>query len=121
MVAVTTGPDQFAADFPVARGASVVDYASLGQAARQADPASGSADAASAGANAAASTPAAAAAGARPTASGEQTHSLAAALDAVFGDDPLAEVRRELETYYLGDIRRDRYVERFLEEAGRYV
>ncbi|MDR2381548.1 MAG: CDP-glycerol glycerophosphotransferase family protein, partial [Bifidobacteriaceae bacterium] len=91
MVAVTTGPDQFAADFPVARGAYVVDYATLGQAARQADPASGSAGAASAGANAAASTPAVAAAGARPTASGGQTHSLAAALDAVFGDDPLAE------------------------------
>jgi hypothetical protein len=33
----------------------------------------------------------------------------------------LEATRRELETYYLGDIPRDRYAERFLEEAAKYV
>jgi hypothetical protein len=52
---------------------------------------------------------------------GTAAHTLDQALDAIWGDDPLASARRELETYYLGDIPRDHYAERFLEEAGKYV
>ncbi|MDR3360348.1 MAG: CDP-glycerol glycerophosphotransferase family protein [Bifidobacteriaceae bacterium] len=215
MLAVTTGPDEFVEEFPVARGAYVVDYATLGQpltgavpagppqsaeAAPSAGPAasagltphadpsspppsvaesvlggpthavaSGSALAApgaaqtpiaavspvhSAGAakrpgveeSAASSAPAPApgrsalpattpppvpAGGPSPSPGPDQSaasaphpageHTLDAALDAIWGDDPLAATRAELETYYLGDIPRDRYVERFFEEARKYV
>jgi hypothetical protein len=78
MVAVTAPPELFVEEFPVARGAYVVDFADV--------------DA-----------------------------TLAAALGAVWGADPLAATRRELKTYYLGDIPRERYAERFLEEARKYV
>jgi hypothetical protein len=95
MMAVTTAPDQFVEDYPVARGAYVVDYSTFGE-----DPFG--------------QTPA-------PDAVQPPTATLAAALDSIWGDDPLQGVRRELETYYLGDIPRDRYAERFLEEARKYV
>lgn len=38
-------------------------------------------------------------------------------LDDLLGQDPHAAVRRELKTYYLGDLPSDRYVETFLEAA----
>jgi hypothetical protein len=46
-------------------------------------------------------------------------------LDAVLDDfleaDPLATARRDLKKYYLGDIPADRYAQRFLDEAARYL
>ncbi|MDR2566255.1 MAG: CDP-glycerol glycerophosphotransferase family protein [Bifidobacteriaceae bacterium] len=89
MMAVTAEPEGFADEFPVARGAYVVDYSTL----------QGSG-------------------GVVPEA-GPQT--LEAALDAIWGDDPLAPVRRELKTYCLGDIPRAEYAGRFLQEASKYV
>ncbi|MCL2804228.1 MAG: CDP-glycerol glycerophosphotransferase family protein, partial [Micrococcales bacterium] len=47
--------------------------------------------------------------------------SLAMAISAMLGDDPLAGKRKELKVYYLGDIPADRYAKRFIEEASRYV
>lgn len=44
---------------------------------------------------------------------------LTAVLDDLLERDPLAEVRRELRTYYLGDAPPDRYAETFLVEARR--
>jgi hypothetical protein len=114
MIAVTTAPDQFQEDFPVARGAYVVDYASLRQ-----PGARGGAGAP--GGRGGAGAPGGAAAVGDAAAAEPGAHSLEAALDAIWGDDPLAGARRELETYYLGDIPRDRYVERFFEEARKYV
>ncbi len=46
---------------------------------------------------------------------------LDAALDGLLGDDPLAETRRSLRTYYLGDTPPDQVVERFVETARRYL
>ncbi|SCL27465.1 CDP-Glycerol:Poly(glycerophosphate) glycerophosphotransferase [Micromonospora rhizosphaerae] len=46
---------------------------------------------------------------------------LDAALDDLLGSDPLAATRRELKKYYLGDIPADRYAQRFLDEASRYL
>ncbi|MDR2378864.1 MAG: CDP-glycerol glycerophosphotransferase family protein [Bifidobacteriaceae bacterium] len=86
MMAVTAGPEDFSAEFPVARGAYVVDYRTL-------DGAGGAAS----------------------------SHCLGHALDAIWGDDPLAAVRRQLKTYYLGDIPRAEYARRFVEEASKYV
>ncbi|MFS8497147.1 MAG: CDP-glycerol glycerophosphotransferase family protein [Micromonosporaceae bacterium] len=44
---------------------------------------------------------------------------LAAVLDDLLERDPLADVRRELRTYYLGDAPPDRYADTFLAEARR--
>ncbi|MDR1392830.1 MAG: CDP-glycerol glycerophosphotransferase family protein [Bifidobacteriaceae bacterium] len=121
MMAVTTGPEQFSQEFPVARGAYVVDYATLdgaGQAGGADEPA-----AADTLGRAGEMDGAGQAGGAEPPSRATQAgpYSLTAALDAVFGTDRLESVRRELETYYLGDIPREHYVERFLEEARKYV
>ncbi|MCI4066690.1 CDP-glycerol glycerophosphotransferase family protein [Micromonospora sp. R77] len=43
------------------------------------------------------------------------------ALDDLLGADPLAATRRDLKKYYLGDIPSDRYAQRFLDEASRYL
>jgi hypothetical protein len=83
MIAVTTSADQFEEDFPVARGAYIVDYDEMDHP--------------------------------------DSPNSLAAALAACWGSDPLAPVRSELEAYYLGDIPRESYATRFAEEAGKYV
>ncbi len=42
-------------------------------------------------------------------------------LDDLLGSDPRAAVRRELKTYYLGDIPAESYADRFLETARRYL
>ncbi|MDR1635230.1 MAG: CDP-glycerol glycerophosphotransferase family protein [Bifidobacteriaceae bacterium] len=201
MMAVTAEPDDFATEFPVARGAYVVDYATLShspttagdvqvrelQHRRDADFPTTAGDVAAVGnpgqalvarggagpnrvavptampvasagvptavpgaasAGAPATAPAAASDGARagvpaaaPTAAirsaprldagaddlggatgaSPRTQTLAAALEAIWGDDPLAPVRRELKTYCLGDIPRAEYAGRFVEEAAKYV
>ncbi|MFU8874712.1 CDP-glycerol glycerophosphotransferase family protein [Micromonospora sp. SL4-19] len=43
------------------------------------------------------------------------------ALDDLLGRDPLAATRHDLKKYYLGDIPADRYAQRFLDEASRYL
>jgi hypothetical protein len=111
MIAVTARPEEFTPDFPVARGAYVVDYASLTTGplvtapASTADPGLANGDAPLA------------AIGVGQTAE----YTLSSALDAIWGDDPLAGVRRDLKAYYLGDIPRKQYAERFREEASKYV
>lgn len=52
---------------------------------------------------------------------GRRLQGLDAALDDLLGSDPLAATRRELKKYYLGDIPSDRYAQRFLDEASRYL
>ncbi|MFC0032011.1 CDP-glycerol glycerophosphotransferase family protein [Micromonospora chaiyaphumensis] len=52
---------------------------------------------------------------------GGRVQGLDAALDDLLGSDPLAATRRDLKKYYLGDIPADRYAQRFLDEAGRYL
>jgi hypothetical protein len=89
MMAVTAQVEDFAVEFPVARGAYVVDYSTLEDSGR-----AGTEDSAG---------------------------SLGAALDAIWGADPLAPTRRELKTYCLGDIPRGEYAGRFAEEASKYV
>jgi hypothetical protein len=42
-------------------------------------------------------------------------------LEEMLGGDPLASVRREMKTYYLGDFPSDGYVDAFLEEARRCI
>ncbi|MDR2453677.1 MAG: CDP-glycerol glycerophosphotransferase family protein [Bifidobacteriaceae bacterium] len=136
MMAVTATPAQFATDYPVAQAAYIVDYATLDSAppptqsadADQAGPAhpadavqTGPAPGGDPGSRTGAAADSAAARGGAGLGGGGGDGTLAGALDAVFGEDPLAVVRRQLETYYLGDIPRQRYVERFLEEAGKYV
>lgn len=46
---------------------------------------------------------------------------LDASLDALVGPDPLRETRRELKSYYLGDIPAEGYATAFLDEARRYL
>jgi len=46
---------------------------------------------------------------------------VAEVLDEMLGTDPLASVRREMKTYYLGDFPSDRYVDAFLDEARRCI
>lgn len=46
---------------------------------------------------------------------------LDAALDQLLRSDPLAPTRRERKAYYLGDIPSETYVDRFLDEARRYL
>ncbi|MDR0595052.1 MAG: CDP-glycerol glycerophosphotransferase family protein [Bifidobacteriaceae bacterium] len=114
MMAVTAGPDEFADEYPVARGAYVVDYATI------ADPAppGGQGWPYGPAAPGEAGGPAAASGRAVPPPGGQ---TLAAALDLIWDGDPLAPVRRELKTYYLGDIPRDEYASRFGQEAAKYV
>jgi hypothetical protein len=50
-----------------------------------------------------------------------EPYALAAALDAMLGEDPLLAARRKLKAYYLGDIPADQYAGRFAHEAGKYV
>ncbi|MET8907730.1 CDP-glycerol glycerophosphotransferase family protein [Micromonospora sp. NPDC004551] len=52
---------------------------------------------------------------------GGRVQGLDAALDDLLGGDPLAGTRRDLKRYYLGDIPADRYAQRFLDEAARYL
>ncbi|WNM38791.1 CDP-glycerol glycerophosphotransferase family protein [Micromonospora halotolerans] len=52
---------------------------------------------------------------------GGRLQGLDAVLDDFLGDDPLATARRDLKKYYLGDIPADRYAQRFLDEAARYL
>ncbi|PZG12854.1 glycosyl transferase [Micromonospora craterilacus] len=52
---------------------------------------------------------------------GGRVQGLDAALDDLLGGDPLAGTRRDLKKYYLGDIPADRYAQRFLDEASRYL
>ncbi|MDZ5443607.1 CDP-glycerol glycerophosphotransferase family protein [Micromonospora sp. 4G57] len=52
---------------------------------------------------------------------GGRLQGLDAALDDLLGSDPLASTRRDLKKYYLGDIPADRYAQRFLDEASRYL
>ncbi|MFX0592607.1 CDP-glycerol glycerophosphotransferase family protein [Melissospora conviva] len=46
---------------------------------------------------------------------------LDASLDEMLGSDPLAETRRSLKRYYLGDFPAESYAQRFVDEASRYV
>lgn len=46
---------------------------------------------------------------------------LDATLEAMLGPDPMAQTRRQLKTYYLGDIPADHYADRFLEEARKFL
>lgn len=50
-----------------------------------------------------------------------QLAGLDASLDALVGPDPLREKRRELKSYYLGDIPSEGYAGAFLDEARRYL
>ncbi|MDR1441844.1 MAG: CDP-glycerol glycerophosphotransferase family protein [Bifidobacteriaceae bacterium] len=137
MMAVTTGPEEFAVEFPVARGAYVVDYWALpgpvpsgGVHVTPGRPAPGSSgphipgrtgpvQAVPAGVSV---DPDGAGTGASDgPADDEPAATLEAALDAIWGDDPLASTRRDLKTYYLGDIPRDQYAQRFAQEAAQYV
>ncbi|KAB1911556.1 CDP-glycerol glycerophosphotransferase family protein [Micromonospora sp. AMSO31t] len=52
---------------------------------------------------------------------GGRLQGLDAVLDDFLGSDPLAAARRDLKKYYLGDIPADRYAQRFLDEASRYL
>ncbi|MFF4888496.1 CDP-glycerol glycerophosphotransferase family protein [Micromonospora chersina] len=52
---------------------------------------------------------------------GGRLQGLDTALDDLLGSDPLASTRRDLKKYYLGDIPSDRYAQRFLDEASRYL
>ncbi|WP_244317258.1 CDP-glycerol glycerophosphotransferase family protein [Micromonospora terminaliae] len=52
---------------------------------------------------------------------GGRVQGLDAALDDLLGSDPLAATRHDLKKYYLGDIPADRYAQRFLDEAARYL
>lgn len=52
---------------------------------------------------------------------GGRLEGLDTALDDLLGSDPLAAARRDLKKYYLGDIPSDRYAQRFLDEASRYL
>ncbi|MFG3329164.1 CDP-glycerol glycerophosphotransferase family protein [Micromonospora chersina] len=52
---------------------------------------------------------------------GGRLQGLDTALDDLLGSDPLATARRDLKKYYLGDIPSDRYAQRFLDEASRYL
>ncbi|MFR9777504.1 CDP-glycerol glycerophosphotransferase family protein [Micromonospora sp. MS34] len=52
---------------------------------------------------------------------GGRVQGLDAALDDLLGTDPMATTRRDLKKYYLGDIPADRYAQRFLDEASRYL
>ncbi|MGW4154930.1 CDP-glycerol glycerophosphotransferase family protein [Micromonospora chersina] len=52
---------------------------------------------------------------------GGRLEGLDTALDDLLGSDPLAGARRDLKKYYLGDIPSDRYAQRFLDEASRYL
>ncbi|MFI7281858.1 CDP-glycerol glycerophosphotransferase family protein [Micromonospora chersina] len=52
---------------------------------------------------------------------GGRLQGLDTALDDLLGSDPLAATRRDLKKYYLGDIPSDRYAQRFLDEASRYL
>ncbi|MCP3784848.1 CDP-glycerol glycerophosphotransferase family protein [Micromonospora sp. A3M-1-15] len=52
---------------------------------------------------------------------GGRLQGLDTALDDLLGGDPLATARRDLKKYYLGDIPSDRYAQRFLDEASRYL
>lgn len=52
---------------------------------------------------------------------GGRLQGLDTALDDLLGGDPLAAARRDLKKYYLGDIPSDRYAQRFLDEASRYL
>ncbi|GIJ76365.1 CDP-Glycerol:Poly(glycerophosphate) glycerophosphotransferase [Micromonospora phaseoli] len=52
---------------------------------------------------------------------GGRIQGLDAALDDLLGSDPLAATRQELKKYYLGDIPGERYAQRFLDEASRYL
>jgi hypothetical protein len=52
---------------------------------------------------------------------GGRVQGLDAALDDLLGSDSVAATRRELKRYYLGDIPADRYAQRFLDEASRYL
>ncbi|MDR1186699.1 MAG: CDP-glycerol glycerophosphotransferase family protein [Bifidobacteriaceae bacterium] len=110
MMAVTAGPEEFAVEFPVARGAYVVDYSTLGEP----PPADGTAAARSLAAGTLA-------AGTLADGTPGEAHTLEPALDAIWGEDPLAATRRDLKTYYLGDIPRGEYARRFMEEAAKYV
>ncbi|MDR2373848.1 MAG: CDP-glycerol glycerophosphotransferase family protein [Bifidobacteriaceae bacterium] len=113
MMAVTTPPDEFAAEFPVARGAYVVDYSTLTRLVWERPGGAG-------GAGGAADTQGAGGGDTRG-AEGASEHTLAAALDAIWGGDPLAADRRQLKHYYLGDIPRAEYAARFAKEAAKYV
>ncbi|HEX6076502.1 MAG TPA: CDP-glycerol glycerophosphotransferase family protein [Micromonosporaceae bacterium] len=42
-------------------------------------------------------------------------------LDELLGTDPLASIRRDMKTYYLGDFPSDHYVDAFLDEARRCI
>ncbi|MDR2114577.1 MAG: CDP-glycerol glycerophosphotransferase family protein [Bifidobacteriaceae bacterium] len=137
MMAVTTSGEQFREEFPVARGAYVVDYNTLdtglagGGLVEVASDAAGAAPGlVTAGAVGSDTARGVVAAGeTMPDAVNAVTDSvplpaastLPAALDCVFGADPLAATRESLGTYYLGDIPRARYAERFIEEASKYV
>ncbi|MEU4366421.1 CDP-glycerol glycerophosphotransferase family protein [Micromonospora chersina] len=52
---------------------------------------------------------------------GGRLEGLDTALDDLLDSDPLAAARRDLKKYYLGDIPSDRYAQRFLDEASRYL
>ncbi len=52
---------------------------------------------------------------------GSHVTNLAAVLGDMFGPDPLADTRRTLSTYYLGDIPREQYAQRFVEIARREI
>ncbi|MEU1839629.1 CDP-glycerol glycerophosphotransferase family protein [Micromonospora chersina] len=52
---------------------------------------------------------------------GGRLQGLDTALDDLLGSDPLASTRRDLKKYYLGDIPSERYAQRFLDEASRYL
>ena len=46
---------------------------------------------------------------------------LDAALDAMLGDDPMAELRKRTRNYYLGEIDADHYADTFVEAVRRYL
>ncbi|MDR3107622.1 MAG: CDP-glycerol glycerophosphotransferase family protein, partial [Bifidobacteriaceae bacterium] len=128
MMAVTTGPEDFEAEFPVARGAYVVDYSTLADPPALVAPAPAEAATPAGGDPGGASVslfttnaPAARAAGQETVPPTPPPHTLTAALDAIWGDDPLAPTRRDLKSYYLGDIPRAEYAGRFIKEAAKYV